>query len=918
MMKINFTKHAVCRTPAFPLEATLETHWRKLKEMIAGSSPDFYSIIAHLEYNDIKQQPLKIQFTIWKYYNRAKYRSTPFGDFAAISLVPVQPTDSYKITIDKQIDMHLWPDWMLSPDLATSKKKYDNNCAFRTNSSGYIHNQEYRYLFKEAGRFVLSAIPLTEEVEKITNFCRETQSYGEIVSLLKTVCSLPAKTGRKFIQSLVDLQVIQHEFQPNITGEDYFSRVGVSPALTNQDSYSIATRSVSRGYLPKQMLKDIGSYLHFIAQSTNIKSSSSLADFKARFVARWEDKLIPLSLALDPILGIGYENDMPFESAEWMSSLRQSKPKQHQYLLTQESLEQFILNNLLKGGDIHLEGFDKPCAGNSLLPNTGTVQLKFYDGKPVIYGAGGATATALLGRFTAIPEVNSYTKSMAELEEKANPDVLFFDLAYTCEGKVDNVNRRQQLYATELVFSGWSTMTEALRMEDILIGIRENEVILFHQLSGKRLIPRLASAYNYTRSDLAHFRFLCDLHLQGLQTDLQIDLRNMFPGLEKYPRVYYKNCIVNPARWRLPDLNTPESLKQWLEKQNIDEFFLIGNGDQTLLINPLSDDDLQFLLMYRKNHPFDYITEALLQKETGTTDETGENYYATFMVDFYHQNMCFKGYTFHLENHSNSQDLFLPGSEWLYLELYMHPMVMDDFLKKEMKLFIRKQQGKLKKWFFIRYNNPEYHVRLRLKMKSVKYLSSIMEEMQKLFEPIRKDGRLRKILIKEYEPEWLRYGIQRMKLIEQFFGEDSKEALSQLNLSVQQKMESVLGFIATLGDNAYPDLSSQSDYFKRMANRFSSEIMFDTVSFKAINKHYSDYKIEKRIVSKKTLTLFDKIIKCCAEEEKMSMLADIVHMHINRRFGIDPRLHEAVIYQFLYKWRVSQISRTDAYGSIPG
>src|SRR5690606_14111313 len=144
-----------------------------------------------------------------------------------------------------------------------------------------------------------------------------------------------------------------------------------------------------------------------------------------------------------------------------------------------------------------------------------------------------------------------------------NPDVVFFDLAYTCEEKVDNVNRRQRLYTTELTFSSWSTLPESLRMEDILVGVQENELLLCHRQSGKRLVPRLASAYNYTRSDLTHFRFLCDLQHQGLHTDLHVDAQRMFPGLDKYPRIYYKSCIISPARWRLPILDSVDELKHW-------------------------------------------------------------------------------------------------------------------------------------------------------------------------------------------------------------------------------------------------------------------------------------------------------------------------------------------------------------------
>lgn len=38
-----------------------------------------------------------------------------------------------------------------------------------------------------------------------------------------------------------------------------------------------------------------------------------------------------------------------------------------------------------------------------------------------------------------------------------------------------------------------------------------------------------------------------------------------------------------------------------------------------------------------------------------------------------------------------------------------------------------------------------------------------------------------------------------------------------------------------------------------------------------------------------------------AAEDRPRLLADLIHMHVNRRFSGAPRMHEAVIYQFLYK-----------------
>src|SRR3546814_1711963 len=62
------------------------------------------------------------------------------------------------------------------------------------------------------------------------------------------------------------------------------------------------------------------------------------------------------------------------------------------------------------------------------------------------------------------------------------------------------------------------------------------------------------------------------------------------------------------------------------------------------------------------------------------------------------------------------QRSFPPGSEWVYLKLYLGQGECDRLLMKEVNGFINrlKQEGLLQKWFFIRYADPEYNLRIRV------------------------------------------------------------------------------------------------------------------------------------------------------------------------------------------------------------
>ena len=87
-MKLNNLNLSLCRVPAFSIQDELSQVWPDLKAKIQIASPSFYEQISTIKANEIVALPEKVQYTIWKYFNRSKYRATPFANFASYSVVP--------------------------------------------------------------------------------------------------------------------------------------------------------------------------------------------------------------------------------------------------------------------------------------------------------------------------------------------------------------------------------------------------------------------------------------------------------------------------------------------------------------------------------------------------------------------------------------------------------------------------------------------------------------------------------------------------------------------------------------------------------------------------------------------------------------------------------------------------------------
>ena len=109
-MYLQLMNTAICRTPVFSPDDAPEKCFPALKEMIREASPEFYRVIENLDHQQLSTAGEKVAFSVWKYFNRAKFRATPFGSFAAISHVPLAVSEQ-PLVLETQLIKHAFTDW---------------------------------------------------------------------------------------------------------------------------------------------------------------------------------------------------------------------------------------------------------------------------------------------------------------------------------------------------------------------------------------------------------------------------------------------------------------------------------------------------------------------------------------------------------------------------------------------------------------------------------------------------------------------------------------------------------------------------------------------------------------------------------------------------------------------------------------
>lgn len=788
--------------------------------------------------------------------------------------------------------------------------------------------------------FELAEVANFPQLQVILTLCREKTSLQAIHHKLKIEFNLREGTILKILEQMVNLQLLLTERSVNITGEDYFKRLNVTH-IKSTASYIIAERKSITGGINNDELTEVRETINFMAKHLPTIENRHLKKFREAFLKKFEHRVISLMTAMDLETGIGYGDlgghETEYLLADWFNLQDQNKKKELQIPYTE--LHRFLLDQLMTGAPIRLDEFisDELVPAPSL-PNTLSVLFHFWQGNPVIENMGGCTANALLGRFTiASRELEEFGRQITAIEENANPDILFFDVAYQVEKEVDNVNRRKQLYQFELPILTWSCSSEPLDFDDILVTVRDFKIILWSKKYRKRMIPRIPSAYNYNRSDLAVFRFLCDLQHQEVKSDLNFKLSYLFPNLSRYPRVSYKDVIVSPATWLLPNelLKTALSegvekgkrlFRQWLEHAGVHFPFKTGHSDQTLCFDSNNDDDVSAFLSYcrQQGHHTIYISEALISDYKVLTGSPAKKHSAQFIISYSHENRVYSTYELQLPKENNhTVRIVSPGKDWLYFEIYCHTGRANSILSDQINNLLTAIKDKIRKWFFIRYEEPEPHIRLRVQLNHVSEGYLVITQFQALLNIDIENSLISDLQIKTYFREIDRYGSDRIELVEQVFFQDSKYILGLL---VAKKSANTL-YVLTLSmmqcimAMALTDVNDQINFAKNMADSFSQELNMRPQKFKLLNQRFESLKNELNLnINYSTITLparlhdaYNKVFSTSKEvDDRRHLLADMLHMHINRLFNSNQRAHEGILYQFLVKLLMIRNSRSSS------
>lgn len=275
--------------------------------------------------------------------------------------------------------------------------------------------------------------------------------------------------------------------------------------------------------------------------------------------------------------------------------------------------------------------------------------------------------------------------------------------------------------------------------------------------------------------------------------------------------------------------------------------------------------------------------------------------------------------------------IFSLGSEWVYFKIYSGYKIADILLLEYLSEKIKSLQsgGYIKKWFFIRYNDPDSHLRIRFQVSNIGNVFHLIYQLTSVFQDLLDKNFIWNVQIDTYLREIERYGIKVIEDSESLFCFDSEMILDYLSLKNSFENDETQLLFSFLSINSFLNNFALSTSEKLvllddMQKSFKMEFNATKVLKNELDKHYRSLKNEISSVmndsSRECYQIVDKrsqsikpIVKSIKEKLEVnlnSFLSSHIHMMINRQFTSRQREYETLIYDHLFRYYKTCVFRS--------
>ncbi len=701
-------------------------------------------------------------------------------------------------------------------------------------------------------------------------------------------------------------------------------------------------RSASELVVGDDVVKEVTRGLALLHRIGAGSDSDGMGAFRTAFTARYDQREMPLVDVLDDEIGIGFGHAKPL-AAPLLDVAPPTRPPNRQ--VAWSARETHLLSLVATGARVlDLTPADEAALARDPMPRLAdsfVAPIAIAAASPAALAQGAflvrilppdAPGARMLGRFChGEPAIEALTRELVGEEAARRPDAAFAEIAHLPDGRVGNVLLRPVLRDYEIPYLGRSGLVEAqqLPVTDLLVSVVDGRVVLRSRRLDREVVPCLTTAHNYQRGSLAMYRFLGTLAQQGRATPQWS--WGALGDAPRLPRVTSGRVVIARARWVLGAsdigaLAAASSLAAGVAalrtRLEWPRWIVLADADNELAVdldNPLSV--ASFANLVRGQTTAIVLELFPAPGELAVTSDDG--HYVHELQLFYSRPVVAAPVAPVRARPGVIARSFPPGSPWLFVKYYAGPSVQDDVLRLLVPALREVvAAGHATQWFFLRYADPDPHLRVRVEGEAATLLSTVLPRLAEAVAPALEAGIVWRTQLDTYEREVERYGgASWIETAERIFAADSEAAATIIEAYPGAEGTELLWRATLVGiDRMFDDLGLDEAAKRRritsLRDTFGAEVRMDTDHQRRLGEKYRRVRAEveaaltesepalapARAAFAVRSTAIRALAPALAGTDLPELAGSFVHMHVNRVLAASPRAQELVLYDLLRRY----------------
>jgi thiopeptide-type bacteriocin biosynthesis protein len=722
--------------------------------------------------------------------------------------------------------------------------------------------------------------------------------------------------------------------------------------------------------LGHDVLREIARGVELLAKLTP-PQESPVTEFARKFQERYEGREVPLLEALDPDYGIGFEQAQGADPSPLIKGL--ALGKREDASRAWRDRDEHLLAKLLDAattGQTSIELSDedvKRLSGERAPPPAGQTAIVAItassadallagDYQISLVGASYSTAASLLGRF--LQNDSALCASMVRFvraEDARREEAVHAEIAHHNEGFGTNLACRPLLrdYEIDVLGGSGAPIERRIPLSDLLISVRDGQVVLRSASLGRRVIPLLSNAHYFGGKGFSAYRLLAFLQRSGVHANVDWSWGPLRRAAF-LPRVTYGRFVLQPAVWHVETdritalasragasrFRALEALRAALK---LPRHVSLVDGDNVLpldLHNPLS---VESLLGLCKGRPRLQFVETLGAEGPQIAAGPEGTFHHEIFVPILRRSPerpASPASTPLAPRATPAGHSKAPGSDWLFAKLYCGMTSAEAILCNTVAPLVRRlrEERLVERWFFVRYSDPGLHLRLRFQGDPATLWTRVAP---RLLEALSASSSLvHRTTLDTYELEIERYGGEKaMAIAHEVFAADSDAALDvirscgsdpearwRLALYGMNDLLAVLGFdmskrraiVSSARDEWFSSLHGNANVSHRLGAKFrEARRDLESLLEKPAERYARGIEAYRRRASAletvgRRLRELDHAGDLVAPMDRV--VKSYLHMSANRIFRGSQNQHELVVYDLLSRLYEGALARSRRAG----